>query len=194
MPRMGGVRFHEVMKGWVAVPQANFRDTERAWFELRANVVIEDLNAFLADGCHRGQLVGKIDFDPVGHSIPATGHVELFTMSEDSGKRLMRYQASFVAKGVDYKMIGTKHVSKSAGPNVWGHTTTLFTTIARSGSDGYVSVAAGVIRLSVWQGARMLLTLRGTGSDSLARRMNAVFRFIQFFAREVSAAYLRSRV
>jgi hypothetical protein len=101
----------------------------------------------------------------------------------------MRYQASFVANGVEYKMIGTKHVSKSAGPNVWGHTTTLFTTIARSGSDGYVCVAAGVIRLSVWQGTRMLFTLRGTGSDSLTTRMNAVFRFIKFFASEVSAAY-----
>jgi hypothetical protein len=193
MPQIG-VRFHELMKGWVVLPQASFRDSEGAWFELRADIFIEDLNGFLADGCHRGQLVGKIDFDRVGHSIPATGHVELFTMSADSATRLMRYQASFVANGVEYKMIGTKHVSKSAGPNVWGHTTTLFTTIVRNGSDGYVSVAAGVIRLSVWQGARMLLTLRGTGSDSPAGRMNAVFRFIQFFAREVSAAYLRSRV
>jgi cholesterol oxidase len=188
MPQIG-VRFHELMKGWVAVPQASFGDSERAWFELRADVSIEDLDAFLADGCHRGQLVGTIDFDRVGHSIPATGHVELFTMSADAATRLMRYQASFVANGVDYKMIGTKHVSKSAGPNVWGHTTTLFTTIARSGSDGYISVAAGVIRLSVWQGAQMLFTLRGTGSDSLTTRMNAVFRFIKFFAGEVSAAY-----
>jgi hypothetical protein len=101
----------------------------------------------------------------------------------------MRYQASFVANRVEYKMIGTKHVSKSAGPNVWGHTTTLFTTIARSGSEGYVCVAAGVIRLSVWQAIRMLFTLRGTGSDSLTTRMIAVFRFMKFFASEVSAAY-----
>jgi cholesterol oxidase len=184
-----GVRFHEVMKGWVAVPQANFGDSGRAWFEVRAEVFIEDLNVFLADKCHRGQLVGTIDFDGVGHSIPATGHVELFTMSADGATRLMRYQASFGANGVDYMMIGTKHVSKLAGPNVWGHTTTLFTTIARSGSDGYVSVAAGVIRLSVWQGARMLFTLRGTGSDSLTTRMNAVFRFMKFFNGSVSAAY-----
>jgi cholesterol oxidase len=178
----------------LVLPQASLTDSEGAWFELRADVLIEDLNSFLADGSHRGQLVGKIDFDGLGYSIPATGHVELFTMSMDSATRLMRYQASFLANGVEYKMIGTKHVSKSAGPNIWGHTTTLFTTIARNGSDGYVSVAAGVIRLSVWQGARMLFTLRGTGSDSVAMRMNAVLRFIRFFATEVSAAYFRSRV
>jgi hypothetical protein len=188
MPQ-NGVRFHELMKGWVAVPQASFGDSERAWFELRADVSIEDLDAFLADGCHRGQLVGTIDFDRLGHSIPATGHVELFTKSSDAATRLMRYQAFFVANGVEYKMIGTKHVSKSAGPNVWRHTTTLFTTIARRGSDGYVSVAGGVIRLSIWQGTRMLFTLRGMGSDSLTTRMNTVFRFIKFFASEVSAAY-----
>jgi hypothetical protein len=188
MPQIG-VRFHELMKGWVAVPQASFGDSERAWFELRADVSIEDLDAFLADGCHRGQLVGTIDFDRLGHSIPATGHVELFTKSSDAATRLMRYQAFFVANGVEYKMIGTKHVSKSAGPNVWRHTTTLFTTIARRGSDGYVSVAGGVIRLSIWQGTRMLFTLRGMGSDSLTTRMNTVFRFIKFFASEVSAAY-----
>jgi cholesterol oxidase len=184
-----GVRFHEVMKGWLAVPQANFGDSGRAWFEVRAQVFIEDLDTFLADNCHRGQLVGTIDFDGVGHSIPATGHIELFTMSADGATRLMRYQASFGANGVDYMMVGTKHVSKLAGPNVWGHTTTLFITIARSGSDGYGSVAAGVIRLSVWQGARMLFTLRGTGSDLLTTRMNAVFRFIKFFNGSVFAAY-----
>ena len=88
-------------------------------------------------------------------------------------------------------MIGTKYVAKSAGPNVWGHTTTLFTTIARNGPGDYVFVAAGVIRLSLWQGTRMLFTLRGTGSDSLATRSKAVFRFVKFFASEVSAVYFR---
>jgi cholesterol oxidase len=188
MPEVG-VQFHEVMKGWVAVPQASFRDSEGAWLEIRAQVAIEDLDAFLADDSHRGQLVGTIHFDLLGGSIPATGHVELFTINPGTATRLMRYQASFEANGVGYLMIGTKYVSKSAGPNVWAHTTTLFTTIARSGSDSYSPVAAGVIRLSVWQGARMLFTLRGTGSDSLPARMNAVFRFVRFFASAVSAVY-----
>jgi hypothetical protein len=95
----------------------------------------------------------------------------------------MRYQASFEANGVGYMMIGTKYVSKSAGPNVWAHTTTLFTTIARGGSDGYSSVAAGVIRLSIWQGARMLFTLRGTGSDSLSSTNERRFSFRKVFRR-----------
>src|SRR4051812_49961073 len=83
MPQVG-VRFHEVMKGWVAVPQATFRDSERAWLEIRAQVTIENLDAFLADESHGGQLVGAIHFDPLGHSIPATGHVELFTNYPDT--------------------------------------------------------------------------------------------------------------
>ena len=189
MPEVG-VQFHEVMKGWVALPQANFRDSEGAWLEIRAQVVIKNLDGFLADDSHRGQLVGTIHFDPLGDSIPATGHVELFTINPGTLTRLMRYQASFQVNGIGYLMMGTKYVSKSAGPNVWGHTTTLFTTIARGGPDGYDPVAAGVIRLSLWEGARMLLTLRGTGSDSLAARMNAVSRFITFFAGAVSAVYL----
>src|SRR5689334_6016703 len=92
-----GVRFHEIMKGWVAVPQTNFGDSGRAWLEVRAQVFIEDLDAFLADNRHGGQLVCTIDFDGVGHGIPATGHVELFTMSADGATRLMRYQAFFGA-------------------------------------------------------------------------------------------------
>jgi hypothetical protein len=188
MPQ-AGVRFHEVMKGWIAVPQAAFRDSQGAWLEIRAVVSIENLDAFLADQSHRGQLVGTIRFDPLGHRIPATGHVELFTIGPDAATRLMRYQASFEANGVGYLMVGTKYVSRSAGPNVWRHTTTLFTTIARSEPDGCNFVAAGVIRLSVWQGARMLFTLHGTGSDSLKTRINAVFRFTSFFARAVAAVY-----
>jgi hypothetical protein len=188
MPEVG-VQFHEVMKGWVAVPQATFRDSEGAWLEIRAQVVIKSLDAFLADDSHRGQLVGTIRFGPLGDNMPATGHVELFTTKPGTVTRLMRYQASFEANGVGYLMIGTKYVSKSASPNLWRHTTTLFTTIAGGGSDGYKSIGAGVIRLSIWEGARMLFTLRGTGSDSLAVRMNAVFRFVRFFAGAVSAVY-----
>jgi cholesterol oxidase len=188
MPEVG-VQFHEVMKGWVALPQTTLRDSEGAWLEIRAQVVIKNLDAFLADDSHRGQLVGTIHFDPLGDNIPATGHVELFTINPGTLTRLMRYQASFEANGIGYLMIGTKYISKSAGPNVWGHTTTLFTTIARGRSDGYDALGAGVIRLSIWEGARMLFTLRGTGSDSLAARMNAVFRFVRFFAGAVSAVY-----
>jgi hypothetical protein len=152
-------------------------------------VVIEDIDAFLADDAHRGQLVGTIHFDPLGDNIPATGHVELFTISPGTLTRLMRYQASFEANGIGYLMVGTKYVSKSADANAWRHTTTLFTTIARGRSDGYDPVGAGVIRLSIWEGARMLFTLRGTGSGSLAARMNAVFRFVSFFAGAVAAVY-----
>jgi cholesterol oxidase len=188
MPEVG-VQFHEVMKGWVAVPLPTFRDSEGAWLEIRAQVVIENLDAFLADESHRGQLVGTIHFDPLGDKIPATGHVELFTINPGTLTRLMRYQAFFEVNGIGYLMIGTKYVSKSAGPNVWGHTTTLFTTIARAGSHGYDPVGAGIIRLSIWEGARMLFTLRGTGAGSLAARMNAVFRFARFFAGAVSAVY-----
>ena len=184
-----GVQFNEIMKGWVALPQANSRDPEGAWLEIRAQVMIKNLDDFLADDRHRGELVGTIYFDPLGANIPATGHVELFTINPGTLTRLMRYQASFEANGIGYLMTGTKYVSKSAGPNVWGHTTTLFTTIARGRSDGYDPVAAGVIRLSIWEGARMLLTLRGTGADSLAARMNAVSRFVRFFAGAVSAVY-----
>jgi len=189
MPQVG-VQFYESMKGWIAAPQATFGDSEKAWFELRAKVSIEDLDAFLADKRHRGQLVGIVNFDRVDRNIPAIGYVELFTTSADTTIRLMRYRASFKANDVEYIMVGTKHVSKAIGLNVWGHTTTLFTTIVRSGSAGYITVAGGIIRLSVWEGFRMLCTLRGTGSESRKTRANAVSRFIRFFAGEVSAAYL----
>ena len=96
----------------------------------------------------------------------------------------MRYQASFGADGVDYMMVGTKHVSKLAGPNVWGHTTTLFITIARNGSwHGLWSSWQPASLPILWQkGVRMLFTLRGTGSDLLDKtQIESRFSFRKIF-------------
>ncbi len=185
-----GVRFNEQMAGWIAVPRTDRGDTGPAWLRLRAAVIIEDLDRFLADPGHRGALLGHVDFEPLGRDIPATGHVELFAAGPTAGSRVMRYQATFTAAGVTYEMIGTKYVTNAAGYNVWGHTTTLFTTVWQKGPQGSVPLAAGVIRLTLWQGVRLLLTLRGTAAGELASRSRAVLRFMAFFVGQVGATYL----
>jgi hypothetical protein len=185
-----GVRFDEQMAGWLAVPHGDLVDSQQAWLTMRAAVIIADLDAFLADPSHRGELVGHVDFDMLGQNIPAQGHVELFAPGKSPGSRVMRYQLTFVVAKVTYQMIGTKFVNKAAGYNAWHHTTTLFTAIMNTTLETPVPIAAGVVRLSLWQGTRMLMTLRGLGSAPLSTRLAAVGRFAWFFVAEVAAAYL----
>lgn len=184
-----GVRFDEKMAGRLAVPRGDLVDSDPAWFALRAAVVIDDLDRFVSDPAHRGRLVGHVDFPPFGRNIPANGHVELFAGGNNPHSRVMRYRASFELDGIAHEMIGTKYVSRDRGFNAWGHTTTLFTTIMRYGAQEPVPLAAGVIRLTLWQGVRMLLTLRGAG-PSWAARVGAVGGFARFFVAQVVGAYV----
>ena len=185
-----GVRFQEQMVGWLSVVPNGGPDTGRAWFRLRGEVIIEDLDEFIVDARHRGVLVGYVDFDPLGKEIPASGHVELFAAGANVGARVMRYRATFNARGFVHEVIGTKYVNKSEGYNVWGQTTTLFTTIVRNGPEGNSATSAGVIKLSVWQGLRLLLTLRGTGQGGFQERAGAALKFIAFFVQQVTKCFL----
>ena len=188
-----GVRFNEQMAGWLAVPQPAGTDTGPGWFRLRAAVVIDDLDHFLADPNHKGSLIGHVDFDPLGQNVPAVGHVELFAPGPVPGSRVMRYRATFSVAGATYEMIGTKYVDKAAGYNVWGHTTTLFTTVAQKGEQAGVPLAAGAIRLTMWQGVKLMLTLRGTTADAFTARLGAALRFAGFFIGQVATTYVAPR-
>jgi hypothetical protein len=173
------VRFHEVMKGRIAAATAPGNDTGIASTVLEADVAIDDLDAFLVDPNRRARLSGEVRIEGKG-TFPAAGKVELFVVGDRPGHRLMRYEATFTIASSQHRLVGTKHVGRASGVFVWRDVTTLYTTIWRLDAPA-VATAAGVLKLSLWQGIRLLLSLRGSG-------IGAILRFARFFLADSLAA------
>lgn len=180
---MTGVRFSEKMSGTVA-PVAE--PTSRSVAVLRGAVIIPDLDAFLDDPNHKGLLQGHVRVDALASGwLPAEGHVQLFSMGTRLGERLMIYRMELELGGARYAMDGTKYVYDDPGFDAWRDVTTLATSIIRYDPDGKETVAfSGTLRLTLWQGVLLFLTLRGTGGGGFWAKLRAVIRFAQFFLAE----------
>jgi hypothetical protein len=181
------VRFHEVMRGRLAAAAAMGSDIRILMLVLDAEVLIEDLDAFLVSPNRRGRLSGQIQLDS-DDAHPADGFVELFVVGDQPGHRLMRYQASFTIGSDKYTLVGTKHVLPRRGLYTWRDVTTLYTAVWRLDPEPHV-IAAGTLRLSLWQGICLLTTLRGSGVGILSG-LSAALRFVCFFLVEVALQFV----
>lgn len=191
-----GLSFRETMAGGFALgqtdPKAGRTAGERAGTELamHADVAIRDLDRFLAEPQHAGELGGTIDFTPFGSGIAATAGVfNLLSPGEQQPLKLMVYELAFTHDGKPYYMAGRKEVRNDPGFDLWSDTTTLYTRL-HSGSDknGPV-VGAGTLTLGVAAFVRALGTVQIVNAPTLAAKADALARFGRFFLGELWDSY-----
>ena len=94
-----GITFSEVMEGGFALDQTDpeiGHDKGNAVgtkLTMHADVSIPDLEAFIANPEHPGELEGSIDFEPLGTGVKAhAGVFNLFRPSNDPDLKLMVYR------------------------------------------------------------------------------------------------------
>src|SRR5947209_5012847 len=191
-----GLSFRETMAGGFALgetdPAAGRAAGERAGTELamHANVAIRDLDRFLTDPQHAGELSGTIDFTPFGSGIAASsGIFNLLSPGEQQRLKLMVYELAFTHDGKPYYMAGRKEVRNDPGFDLWPDTTTLYTRL-HSGTDksGPV-VGAGTLTLGVAAFIRALGTVEILNAPTLAAKADALARFGRFFLGELWDSY-----
>jgi hypothetical protein len=191
-----GLSFRETMAGGFALgetdPAAGRTAGERAGTELamHANVAIRDLDRFLIDPQHAGELSGTIDFTPFGSGIAADkGVFNLLSPGEQQRLKLMVYELAFTHDGKPYYMAGRKEVRNDPGFDLWSDTTTLYTRL-HSGTDksGPV-VGAGTLTLGVTAFIRALGTVEILNAPTLAAKADALARFGRFFLGELWDSY-----
>jgi len=191
-----GITFDETMAGGFALgesdPETGARAGKKAGTSLamHATVTIPDLDAFLTDPKHAGQLKGSIDFPPLGTGIAARqGVFNLFSPSGKPGLKYMVYELAFRHQGKPRYLAGRKHVHNDPGFDLWSDTTTLFTTL-HNGADGTAPViGAGVLRLDMGDFLKLMSTIKVTGTRSTELRAKAVARFGKFFMGELWDIY-----
>lgn len=193
-----GFSFSEKMAGPFVLGESDPREgrsrgrREGSELAMRVTVAIDDLDRFLGDPDHPGELSGHVDFSPWGDGIEASrGTFQLFSPAGEPELKLMVYELALEHGGEPWYLAGKKEVRDDPGFDLWSDTTTLFTRLHR-GSDTSGEVAgAGVLTLGVGDLLRLVSTMQAPGAGSKAEAARAVRRFGSFFLGELWERYAR---
>ena len=198
---MSRITFEETMTGRLLPGPQSFSTLddpgpEAQPVELRLSLIIDDLEAFLADPRHEGRLTGTIASPFLGSEPQPVvdGRFHLLEPTADRDRRDMSYRfACRDAQGRPLSFHGLKQVQNHLGPDLWRDTTTLdFNLFAGHLPEGQPPqgevVATGRIRIDLPGFLRQLASLRSDASDPV-RRARELARFGAFFLGELWHLY-----
>lgn len=192
-----GVSFRETMAGGFALgvtdPEEGEREGERAGTILAMNaaVILRDLDGFISDPNHTGELVGHVTFPPLGENLPAwTGVFNLFSPSGQPDTKWMVYELGFAAGGKNYYLAGRKEVRDDPGFDLWADTTTLYTRLHEGEDASGPVVGAGVLHLKLAELVKLVSSMSATNAGTGAGQTKTVFRFGRFFLGDLWDSYV----
>lgn len=158
---------------------------------MHATVFIQDLDRFLTDPGHLGNLSGTVDFPPFGTDLPAhSGVFRLFSPADAPGTKHMVYELAFEHEGAPHYLAGHKVVRQDAGFDLWKDTTTLYTKLHRGRDASGEVVGAGVLSLGVTDLIRLLGTVEVPNAE-LGQRVETMAKFGRFFLGELWDTYAK---
>ena len=191
-----GITFRETMAGYFAMGETDPKvgaergEALKTRLTMHATVTVRDVERFIKDPGHNGELTGEVVFAPLGTPSPAsTGVFNLFAPTTDPSLRNMVYELGFQSGGTQYYLAGKKHVRDDAGLDLLSDTTTLYTTLHKGTSAAAPVVGAGVLTLGIGDFASLLATIRPIGTQSPVDGAAAVLRFGKFFAGQLADIY-----
>jgi cholesterol oxidase len=159
---------------------------------MHASINIRDLDGFIANPAHAGEIIGSIDFPPLGTGIPAThGVFNLFSPADDPDTKYMVYELGFEHGGEAWYLAGRKIVRDDPGLDLLRDTTTLFTVLHRGSDKNGAIAGAGVLTLGVKQLAKLVSTMKATNTSSTGQSAKTVLKFGKFFLGELWDSYAR---
>lgn len=195
-----GFTFDETMSGGFALdetePEAGSSrgQLEGSELAMHATVTIGDLDGFIADPDHLGDLSGTLDFTPFGTGIPApSGVFNLFSPTADPTLKLMVYELAFEHEGKGYYLAGRKEVRDALPTELWKATTTLYTRLHQGNSKEDPVVGAGIISLGVRELLALVSTMRVTNASNRAQEAETVMKFGRFFMGDLWDTYVKHR-
>jgi predicted patatin/cPLA2 family phospholipase len=195
------LQFTETMRGFLGTG-ADFQSghdhgkKQKAKFDVRFTIRMEDAAAFIVDPNHEASCNGTIDSPLVGGKVPAEGgRFNLLVNDGDPRKKHMHYRIFFKhANGSPLTMVGFKNVEDDKSqPEVWEDTTVLYTTLyaghVEAAAEAHATkVAVGIIRIGIFDFIPQLTTFRTEGGTP-ADRLAAMTRFGFLFLGKLQEVY-----
>ena len=165
-----GISFREVMRGNITLgetePAKGFSSKAAVAVALHGAIGIDNIQDFVVDPQHQGDLCGHVECHRWGGWLPAArGQFGLFSPSSDPRLNYMVYRMEIRIDGKTHWFNGRKHV-RIAGPwRLWPATTTLYVTLHEGSNETGPIVGAGILCLGVSDLVGLLRTLRATGAS-----------------------------
>jgi predicted acylesterase/phospholipase RssA len=191
-----GIAFHESMTGPFAPgetdPPAGAAKGKAAGTTLSITcaINIHDLDRFIADPDHYGDISGQVSFTPFEENMPAkSGVFNLFSPTDDPTCKLMVYELAFAHDGQDYYLAGRKEVRNDPVYDLWRDTTTLYTTLHQGTDRSGPIVGAGILTIDMAGFLKMLASINVTSAHSVANTADTLFHFGRFFLGELWDTY-----
>ncbi|MEJ2407113.1 MAG: hypothetical protein P8171_23090 [Candidatus Thiodiazotropha sp.] len=191
-----GIRFSETIAGGMMHGESDYRRGEQMArvaghiLAIHVQASIDDLERFLVEPQHYGQLEGTIDYPPFGNGLASTaGRFNLFSPTEQPNTKLMIYELGFEHGGEPFYLVGHKEVRDDPGFDMWSDTTTLYTRLLRGGDTSGEIIAAGILTLGMAGLMSLLSSMEVTGADSTMQKIDTLTRFGRFFLGELWDSY-----
>lgn len=190
-----GITFSETMKGpfteGESDPTVGANSPARSELAMHATVTVRDLDRFVADPVHSGEIIGAIDFEPLGIGMPTgQGVFRLFAPGGEPGTTYMVYELPFTHEGQDYYLAGRKEVRDDPGFDLWSDTTTLYTRLHRGTDPSGPVIGAGVLSLTAAEFAKVMASVRALDASSPVESAALIARFGKFFAGQLWTSYV----
>jgi hypothetical protein len=191
-----GVSFRETLAGGFALGATDPRQGERAGEQagtrltIDGAVIIRDLDGFLDDSAHTGELVGHVTFPPLGEDLPLrSGTFNLFSPADRPDTKWMIYELGFAVAGRDYYLAGRKEIRDDPGFDLWQDTTTLHALLHEGADDSGPVIGAGLLHLKPAGLLKLVSSLSATNAGSAAGQSQAIGKFGRFFLGSLWDSY-----
>jgi cholesterol oxidase len=188
-----GLFFRETMRGSVAVPAGSPGPSRRRRVVLRLAVLVPDLQTFLDDPVHAAQLAGTVEVAGLTRTPAAVdrGSLHLLARIHGGHRRSMDYIVPFVDDdGVSWRLQGSKLVYHRRATGPWRATTRMDIALTAPGDRYDAMTPSGTVTIGVADVARLLASLRPTGTSGVGAAAGTLLRFGGFFAGRVVRAFL----
>lgn len=192
-----GIHFDETMAGGLTLGATDCTEGGKQGRQsgnimaMHASVAINDMEGFICDASHLGELTGTIDYPAFGHAIPCrNGKFNLFSPTDDPQMKYMVYELGFEHDGNDYYVAGHKEVKDDPGFDLWSDTTTLYTKLHQGRDDSGPVIGAGVLTLGVSELMKLVASMEVTDADGLADKAQTLAKFGHFFMGELWDTYV----
>lgn len=197
-PGRPGVTFRETMAGAFAMgatdPAAGAAAGAASGprMQLHATVVVRDIDRFVRDPSHEGEITGHVTAPALGENVPAKrGRFRLFSPTKDPRLRKMVYEFALRSGQREYYLEGWKEVRADGGFDVWKDTTRLLVRLHDGPDAGGPVVGAGILTLTIREMRRLVASMRPVHVATPAEGAQAVAKFGNFFLGNLWDAYAR---
>ncbi len=192
-----GIFFNETMSGGFALgtndPETGKKAGNRAATELtiRVDVNIDDIDQFIEQVDHPGQLTGYVDFAPLGMNMRAQqGVFNLFSPTDNPEMKYMIYELAFEHQNQSYYLAGRKEVRDDPLFDLWDDTTTLYTRLYQGRDKTGEVIGAGILTLGVKDLLKLISSMTVVNPQLKTDKLTTLSKFGRFFIGELWDTYV----